>query len=320
MATATYDYFYLLKYDPKSEVYQVASQDITKSESVRITERKKGEDKIFTVDEDVRISLPKLNDDDDLPFDLDDKSKLEYVGFFPSSGAIVLEIDDKFFLASNTEFKKDTVLGRLLEQDLTICMLAGTLIATPEGPRPIESLKPGERVITANGIESVRFVSITRHHPMPLSWSGGLPIRITAGALGQRLPERDLMLSPDHAVLFEGHLVQASALVNGRTITYTKLEEWIDQPCLVYYNIELNSHTILWAEGLPVESFVDNVPRQVWDNHADYLQLYGSEPVMAEMALPRIKFRRQLPSPLRTALEALMRRAAVQEAEMVGSR
>ncbi len=141
-----------------------------------------------------------------------------------------------------------------------------------------------------------------------------------AGALGQRLPERDLLLSPDHAVLFKGYLVPASALVNGRTIISTELEEWIDQTCLVYYNIELNSHGILCAEGLPIESFVDNVTRQVWDNHAEYLQLYGSETVMAEMALPRIKFRCQLPSALRTALESLVRGAAVQEADMVGSR
>ncbi|MFM7548587.1 MAG: hypothetical protein ACKO8I_06875, partial [Cyanobacteriota bacterium] len=65
----------------------------------------------------------------------------------------------------------------------------------------------------------------------------------------------------------------------------------------------LEQHQLITAEGLTVESFVDNRPRCDWDNYTAYLSLYGQELPIAELPLPRILFRRQLSSRLQRHLE-----------------
>ncbi|WP_456769700.1 Hint domain-containing protein [Bradyrhizobium sp. USDA 3650] len=62
---------------------------------------------------------------------------------------------------------------------------------------------------------------------MPISWIGRqtvstvsgdkervLSIRVKAGALGPNMPWRDLLVSPDHALLVDDVLIQAGAIVN----------------------------------------------------------------------------------------------------------
>ncbi len=190
---------------------------------------------------------------------------------------------------------------------MVVCFLAGTLIATPDGERPIESLQPGDLINTAAGPRPVRFISRTTHFPLVLDANDVLPIRIAAGALGELGPLRDLCVSPDHAILIDGHLLQASVLVNGTTITHTSLAHWQqrnNQP-IEYLSIELERHELITAEGLVVESFVDNQPRCDWDNYTAYLSLYHQELPIPELPLPRVKFKRQLPSALRHLLQQL---------------
>ena len=132
-----------------------------------------------------------------------------------------------------------------------------------------------------------------------------LPICIKAGALGDGLPRRDLYVSGGHAVLIDGHLIQASALVNGSTIIQTQPEDWDKQRPITYYNIELEKHELITAEGLTVESFYDSLERSGWDNYADYLALYGSEQPLQELPLPRVYFPHELSSALRQRLHQL---------------
>ncbi|SBO44420.1 Hint domain-containing protein [Cyanobium sp. NIES-981] len=189
------------------------------------------------------------------------------------------------------------------------CFLPGTLIATPGGEQPIETLQPGDLICTPDGPQPVKFVCRTTHHPVILWNLDALPICIKAGALGDGLPRRDLYVSGGHALLLDGHLIHASALVNGSTILQTQPEDWDAHRPITYYNIELEKHELITAEGLMVESFFDSFERSGWDNYPAYLALYGSEQPLEELPLPRVKFKRQLSSALRQTLTLLEEQA-----------
>ncbi|MCB4767942.1 Hint domain-containing protein [Ancylobacter sp. Lp-2] len=185
---------------------------------------------------------------------------------------------------------------------MIVCFLEGTHVATPEGERAVETLAAGDLVRTAAGeTRPVKWIgrqTVMRTFAEPLH---AYPIRIAAGALGDSLPARDLFLSPDHALLIDGVLVQASALVNGTSICR------VTQPAerFTYFHIELDDHALILAEGVPAETFVDNVTRRRFDNHAEYIARFGAgDDAIAELDLPRIKSARQLPVAIRARLAA----------------
>jgi len=131
---------------------------------------------------------------------------------------------------------------------------------------------------------------------------GKSPVRINQGALGVLGPCRDTFMSPSHAIHLDGHLVEAGALLNGCTIQ--QLDPESGPEFIAYFNIELEAHALIWANGMPVETYFANVrgigfTREDWDNYDDYIALYGSSELMQELPLPRIPFARQIPASLR---------------------
>jgi hypothetical protein len=178
-------------------------------------------------------------------------------------------------------------------QPQPICFARGTQINTAQGLALVESLNSDATVIDHDGkATNVKWIGYQRRTPEFAQFDDYLPVKICAGALEENVPVRDLYLSPDHAVLVDGHLIHAQALVNGRTII--KMTEW--QGDIEYYHIETKNHEIIFAEGVPCETFIDNVSREQFDNYAEYQALYPYTQMMRELPLPRVKFRRQMPS------------------------
>ncbi len=182
----------------------------------------------------------------------------------------------------------------------TVCFLAGTRIATPAGERPVEELAIGDHVVTADGrVVPVSWVGVQTVVSLFADRLRTFPIRVTAGALGEGMPHRDLLVSPDHALFLDGVLIQAGALVNGTTI----VRETAMPERFTWFHVELEDHSLILAEGVPAETFLDTVTRRRFDNFAEYEDLYGATgPRLTELSAPRIKSARQLPQALRARL------------------
>jgi len=145
------------------------------------------------------------------------------------------------------------------------CFAADTRILTPDGDVPVQALRAGDEVLTLRGASDAigrviwtgrRNIDISRH-PRP---EKVMPVRILAGALAAGLPDHDLLLSPDHCLFIDGHLIEAKTLVNGATIIQDDSFSHI-----AYHHIELERHDIVLAEGVPVETFLDRGNRRMFE-------------------------------------------------------
>jgi hypothetical protein len=137
-----------------------------------------------------------------------------------------------------------------------VCFLEGTLIATPGGDVPVETLRAGDLVTTVTAGETaakpVRWVGHRTIKSGDLPETDAYPVRIAADAFGPDVPRRDLLVTPEHCILVNGGLIPARMLVNGRSII---LDRGIAS--YTYYHVELEQHGILLAEGLTAESYLD---------------------------------------------------------------
>jgi hypothetical protein len=191
------------------------------------------------------------------------------------------------------------VAVNLAAETSSACYCRGTKILTDRGEVPVEDLCLGDLLMTIDG------------QAMPIVWIGHqtvsttfsdplrvLPIRIKAGALDDNVPSRDLLVSPDHAILVDQVLIQAGALVNGSSI----VREAEVPATFTYYHIELDVHTLIQAENAPAETFVDNVDRLAFDNWQEHETLYVDGKTITEMPYPRAKAYRQVPQSVRQRL------------------
>jgi len=210
-----------------------------------------------------------------------------------SSGPTDPEVMTSFFGNSGQ-------VGFSIALNAALCLMPGTMIRIPNGEAKVETIARGDYVVTADGrAERVSWVgrqTISTQFADPLRV---LPIRVKAGALADNVPSRDLLLSPDHAILVDGALFQAGALVNGSSI----VRETNVPQTFTYYHIELDDHSLILAEGAPAETFVDNIDRLNFDNWDEHQALYPDGKAIEELPYPRAKSQRQVPVAVRVKLD-----------------
>jgi len=176
------------------------------------------------------------------------------------------------------------------------CFCTGTRILTTRGAVTVEQLRTGDRVVThTGGVMRVRWVGRSTIDPRGADPLHVMPVRIMAGALDANVPVRDLLVSPCHAILAGGVLVQAAALVNGVTVVREQ-----SLPGNMYWHIELDTHAVLLANGAPAESFLADANSYGFDNWDE-----RTEPEAVEaLPYPRCLAARQLPRAIRAQLAA----------------
>jgi hypothetical protein len=134
-----------------------------------------------------------------------------------------------------------------------VCFASGTLIETDTGETPVETLEIGDLALTRDG------------GPQPIAWIGRTtvvaqgdlaPIVITAGTLGN---ERDLVVSPQHAILLEDWRAE---LLFGQEEVLVRAMDLLGHDgvyrrtggIVTYYHIMFDAHQLVRSEGLWTES------------------------------------------------------------------
>lgn len=156
----------------------------------------------------------------------------------------------------------ETINFTVIEDPIVPCFTPGTLIGTARGEVPVEMLRVGDRIVTRdNGVQEIRWVGHkTLDHRTLQANPAMRPVLIRKGALGNGLPERDMLVSPNHRLLvaneqsslyFEEREVLAAAkhLVNGTGITNAKALG------TTYIHFMFDHHEVVLSDGTWTESF-----------------------------------------------------------------
>ncbi|MCR9067341.1 MAG: Hint domain-containing protein [Rhodobacteraceae bacterium] len=189
------------------------------------------------------------------PLKIFKEDSIDPTGTSGESGRVVFYED-----AAKTIVKGELIFKEI--EDVIPCFTPGTLIATPMGQVPVEDLREGDRIITRdNGIQEIRWTGARTMSAEKLAIAANLrPILIRAGALGPNLPERDMVVSPQHRVLMTGEapqlhfeesevLVAAKHLVNDRSVLQLGAVE------TTYIHFLFDRHEVVLSDGAWTESF-----------------------------------------------------------------
>ena len=143
------------------------------------------------------------------------------------------------------------------------CFTPGTLIATMRGEKRVEELEVGDRVITRdNGAQEIRWIGVKAMTGAELAANPHLqPILIRQGALGKGLPERDMLVSPNHRVLVNNSDVdlyfnQSEVLVPAKHLVESGVGiQTVCDTGTSYIHILFDNHEVVLSDGAWTESF-----------------------------------------------------------------
>jgi len=197
----------------------------------------------------------------------DDFDTLDLTGSVPENGSYQItytspDKEDGFVSYFDENNDPAGTLEFFEIENVIPCFTPGTMIATPKGERRVEELKAGDRVITRdNGIQEIKWVG---HKPIgfrELATSEHLqPVLIRAGALGNGLPERDMMVSPNHRVLVANdrtalYFDEREVLAAAKHLVDNKGIMSVEPMGVTYVHFMFEHHEVVLSDGAWTESF-----------------------------------------------------------------
>lgn len=135
------------------------------------------------------------------------------------------------------------------------CFTPGTLILTPAGERPIETLEAGDLVVTRDrGAQRIRWIG-----KKTVTGKGALAPILLDG-LSNFGPGRPLLVSPQHRVLIEGypaelHFGISEVLVAAKHLLGAGIARVQPMARVTYLHLMFDAHEVIYANGAPTESF-----------------------------------------------------------------
>lgn len=161
---------------------------------------------------------------------------------------------------------KDTVQPTVLPVPdpaaIVPCFTVGSVIATTRGAVRAEDLVIGDQVITRdNGLQAIRWIGHKDIDGQTLLRTPGLkPVLISAGSLGNGLPERDLVVSPNHRVLLSGDAIidgfgEHEVLASAKHLTGRDGIDQVDALRVRYIHFMFDQHEVVLSDGTWTESF-----------------------------------------------------------------
>ncbi|MEL6639723.1 MAG: Hint domain-containing protein [Pseudomonadota bacterium] len=143
-----------------------------------------------------------------------------------------------------------------------VCFANGTSILTRHGQVAVECLQIGDEVLTMDhGYQPIHWVGSRVLEAAHLADHPNLkPIRISAGALGSGMPERDLLVSPQHRVFIRSIVAQRMFGTSEILVPAKKLIDLdgidVDHSAngVTYNHFLLQRHEIVFSNGAPTES------------------------------------------------------------------
>lgn len=177
-----------------------------------------------------------------------------------------------------------------IEHTCVICFADCAQIETDQGLVDVASLEVGQTVRTLdNGDQTIRWVGKRHLSAADLQANPrNRPIRIRAGALGQGLPETDLVVSPQHRVLVRSKIAQrmfgAPEVLTAakQLLELDGVEVAEDLQEITYVHFFCDAHEIVYAHGLPTETLYPGKQTLKTLDPAAMEELYGIFPQLRD--------------------------------------